>query len=232
MGRPGARLLDRFGLRVSGGRYIRGLIVKRLPGLIRQLFMRRAHLADYVVPAVIPGNPGLSIHQRPGSMGCPKRLPGTAVGIQRNKERVSIGTLTHFPLADKIGAPRRHSAESGTLELDARNVGSCNFFLMAIFKNNGGRSLEVDALDFGHGEPLPVPVLEYQDHGAVVIGRVGPRPARASDQQIDKYSSESNETAHISSQAKRGIQQTVFPSIDTESRRNLFHVERIVRRLI
>src|ERR1700722_12170311 len=123
--------------------------------------MRRPYLPDRVVPAVIPGDAGLSIHQRPGSMGCPERLPCTAVSIERDEECVAVGALAYFPLAEKMRPPRRHRAEPGTLKLNAGDVSSCNFLLMAIFENNHRRSLEVDALDLGHGKALPMPVLEY-----------------------------------------------------------------------
>jgi len=60
--------LDRFRAGIHGSRDIVGFFGERLARLERDLLVFRTNLANDVVPAVVPGDAGLTVHHRPGSM--------------------------------------------------------------------------------------------------------------------------------------------------------------------
>src|ERR1700687_4555282 len=97
----GGDQLNGLGLCIPGGGHIGRSIDQRFAGFIGKLLVLRANLPNGVMPAVVPTDARLPINYGPGAVARANRLPGLAVGFERDVEIASVA-LTHLPLAPKV----------------------------------------------------------------------------------------------------------------------------------
>src|ERR1700722_15982025 len=150
-------LLNRFGLRISGGCYVGRRIVERPAGLERNFFVLRPDSSNGIVPAVIPTDAGFAIHHGPGTVAGANGFAGLAIFFESDIEIASVVSFAHFPLADEVGAAGKGRA-GRALELNASFVGRRDGKLVSILENDDDGVFEFDVGDVCHVEILPVPV--------------------------------------------------------------------------
>jgi hypothetical protein len=63
--RQSSHSLDRLDHGTAGFRYVGGFVVERFAGLVGELFVLRSDFSDGIVPAIVPGDAGLAVDERP-----------------------------------------------------------------------------------------------------------------------------------------------------------------------
>jgi hypothetical protein len=99
------------------------------------------------MPAVVPGDAGFSIDERPGAVGRAESLSGGSVGVEGDVERAAIVALTDLPLAYEMRAGGHHG-EVRCGEFNSIDVGG-KLFAVAVFVDDRSRGLYVDMGDVG-----------------------------------------------------------------------------------
>src|SRR5271169_5493011 len=160
--------LNRLRLRVPRGGDVGRRVAERLAGFVGKLLVLRAHLADGVMPAVVPVDAGLAVNHGPSAVARSRRLASVAVGLEGGVEIASVA-LAQFPLAHEAGPIGGSNALSG-FELNTRDIRGGNPLLAAIFENDCVRHLEFNARHIGHVEVLPVPVLKDEHDRFLIAG--------------------------------------------------------------
>src|SRR6266700_2351421 len=145
---PVLRELDRSALNMHCVRYI---IRFSGEGSIRvpNLFVFRAHFANGIVRAIVPGDTCFTIHHRPLPMTyIPNRFRSVTTSVQRDGEILSVA-FAQFPLAQEVAPAkgqgtwdvlaRLGGTRGGTLELNTGNIRHGKTLLTPIFEDNYDR---------------------------------------------------------------------------------------------
>src|SRR5262249_50478130 len=133
----------------------------------------RTNLANDVMPTVIPGDPGLTVHHRPGSMIGAKSFVRLAISFESNIKISSPGTLAHSPSAYKMVPPGRKRRGSRGIKFEALGLRHAKTLLPSVPEDHNVCVLELDLTDFSHGNRLPTTILHYHYQRPVCVSRRG-----------------------------------------------------------
>src|SRR5581483_1065094 len=125
----------RFGTHRRGD--VIGVIGKRLARSVGSFFVLAACPANRVVPAVVPRDSSLAVHNYPLTVNTAERLARSPVPIQGDHEGAEGPSAhSHFPFPEKASLTGSADRLFRRVELDTGNIGHGERLLCAVFKDD------------------------------------------------------------------------------------------------